>query len=198
MAIRPIPSADELRQFLDYDPATGLLRWKRRSAEMMPNAPLNVLNAWNAKFAGEVAGWQDESGYIVVSIANKRFAAHRLIWKMEHGGDPLVIDHVNGASWDNRLCNLRSVRQDTNLRNCGRQSNNASGATGVFWLAKLNKWGATIKYKGRSHHVGQYETFNDAVTARRFAERVFGFHPNHGRRESISRTLGQMPEQQRQ
>lgn len=51
-----------------------------------------------------------------------------------------------------------------------RQKNNTSGHTGVYWDKRRQKWKAEI-YEGRErHHLGCFDTFEDAVAARREAE----------------------------
>lgn len=53
--------------------------------------------------------------------------------------------------------------------------NNTSGVSGVDWLAKKQRWRATICFKGKRHYLGSYEKFEDAVKARKKAEEdVFG------------------------
>lgn len=55
------------------------------------------------------------------------------------------------------------------------RSNNTSGVQGVDWLAKKQRWRATICFKGKRRYLGSYEKFEDAVKARKRAEEaVFG------------------------
>lgn len=50
------------------------------------------------------------------------------------------------------------------------RSNNTSGVPGVDWLAKKQRWRATICFKGKRRYLGSYEKFEDAVNARKRAE----------------------------
>ena len=50
------------------------------------------------------------------------------------------------------------------------RSNNTSGVPGVDWLAKKQRWRATICFKGKRRYLGSYENFEDAVKARKRAE----------------------------
>lgn len=55
------------------------------------------------------------------------------------------------------------------------RSNNTSGVQGVDWLAKKQRWRASICFKGKRHYLGSYEKFEDAVKARKRAEEdMFG------------------------
>lgn len=48
--------------------------------------------------------------------------------------------------------------------------NNTSGVPGVEWMAKKQRWRATICFKGTRRYLGSYENFEDAVKARKKAE----------------------------
>ena len=49
--------------------------------------------------------------------------------------------------------------------------NNTSGVPGVDWVASKGLWRAVICFKGRRHYLGSYGRFEDAVKARKKAER---------------------------
>ncbi len=51
------------------------------------------------------------------------------------------------------------------------RSNNTSGVPGVDWLVSKGQWRATICFKGKRHYLGSYSCFEDAVKARRQAEK---------------------------
>lgn len=91
------------------------------------------------------------------------------------------IDHINGNTQDNRLINLREVSHSENVKNARRRNDNTSGVSGVHWEKRRNKWRAYIKVANRRKYLGYFENFTDAVAARRAAEKLYNFHPNHGR-----------------
>lgn len=51
------------------------------------------------------------------------------------------------------------------------RSNNTSGVPGVDWQVAKGRWRATICFKGKRHYLGSYNCFEDAVKARRQAEK---------------------------
>jgi hypothetical protein len=191
MAAKPLPDQDTLRQLLDYDPETGLLYWRTRSVDMFADAASGSsgfvttekrASTWNARFAGRPAFTSRFSGgYHHGAILGQTYMAHRVIWKWAHGFDPDCVDHINGDKGDNRLANLRSIPRAMNARNMPQQSNNTSGQTGVHFCNFTGRWRAEIVVSGRNIRLGRFANFSDAVTARRAAERKFGFHENHGR-----------------
>jgi len=53
------------------------------------------------------------------------------------------------------------------------KSNNMSGTKGVNWHKSKNKWRAFIGVKGKHIHLGLFENFDDAVKARKEAEKKY-------------------------
>lgn len=107
----------------------------------------------------------------------KQINIHRLIWIMFNGDIPdgLVIDHINGDSLDNRIENLRCCTQRENSMSNKR---NTSGFPGVSYNSKTGKWCAqltkVINGVQKSLLAKRYDTLEEAVEARRNAERELG------------------------
>lgn len=123
------------------------------------------------------------SGYVYFYYGGKSRLSHRVIWTKFNGEIPdgFEVDHINHIRSDNRISNLRLVNRVENARNKSRASNNTSGVTGVSWIKSKGKWYAQIYVNGKTHNLGYYSDFNDAVKARIDAEDRFGFHKNHGK-----------------
>ena len=156
------------REFLDYDLETGIMTWKKK-----PSSRVNV---------GDQAGSPDGHGYIRIKLLNWQYRFHRVAWAMVTGSFPAgEIDHINGLRVDNRWANLREVSSQENKKNLARSPKNTSGVTGVKWRPRPNKWESVLGINGKTKFLGQFETFDDAVAARRAAEARYGYHPNHGR-----------------
>lgn len=152
---------------LDYDPLAGLLVWKVRPRDHF--ASESSYKQWNNKFPGKLAfNTKTPRGYLVGSIGNQNFFAHRVAWACAHGEWPtLCIDHENRVKSDNRLENLRNVEQATNLLNRGRFKN-GTGITGVS--RRGIKWRAVIVRRKKVHFLGSFHCFAKAVSARKAAE----------------------------
>lgn len=115
------------------------------------------------------AGCLDRStGYIVVRLNGRLCYAHRLIWELETGEIPVVVDHINGNKTDNRIDNLRNCCQHINQLNKNNKlrGDNTSGTRGVSWDSSREKWEAYITLKGRRKHLGRHDTKEQAATAR--------------------------------
>lgn len=175
-----LPSQTELKQLLDYDQITGVLIWRARPRSMFPSD--RAWNTWHSRYAWKPAFTAtDRKGYHVGSIYDVNYRASRVIYKWMTGIDAHQVDHEDGNNQNDRWYNLRNVTNQQNQQNMKQASNNTSGTTGVSWNAAKNRWEAKIKSNGKTIHLGRYADINDAINARKQAEKQYGFHPNHGR-----------------
>ena len=78
----------------------------------------------------------------------------------------MVVDHINHNPLDNRRSNLRICTQQEN-------SMNKSNVKGVTWESDRCKWRANICYKGKRINLGRYETKEEAIKARKEAEKIY-------------------------
>ena len=92
----------------------------------------------------------------------------------------LTVDHIDGNGLNNYLSNLRIVTQKENSRNCRQNINNTSGITGVSYLRDRNRWFAQIKVDYKTINLGRFKTKEEAILARKEAERQYNFHDLHG------------------
>jgi hypothetical protein len=173
----------ELRSFLDYNPDTGVFRWKRGKR--------------GKPVVGAVAGSAKGSGYVYIGLHGKAYLAHRLAWLYVHGYFPEnCIDHINRNPADNRIENLRVVGMMCNLRNTGNRRNNTSGVKGVYRCGKTGKWYAQVMVAGKTHTVGRARSFNEAVCYRLAAEQCLGWSgcdDNSPAKRYVSKMLKQKP-----
>lgn len=154
----------ELNRLFDYNENTGILTWK-----VSLRGPVK---------AGDQAGAINGCGYVQIKIHGKIYLAHRIIWCLVYSYWPEnSIDHKNRNRSDNRLLNLREVSSQCNMRNADQLSNNNSGVKGVCWVKRANRWKAAIMISKKSHHLGYFTDFTEAVYHRREAELCFGW-PN--------------------
>ena len=160
-------TVDLLNELFDYDKETGNLIWKNKPAKKVK--------------AGAIAGSATDNGYIKITINQKKYRAHRLVFLMHKGYLPKTLDHINGDRKDNRIENLRPATVSQNAMNRDISSKNKSGYKGVWWDKHKNKWRAVIKTSGERIHLGYFANVEEAGQVMRKArEELHGSFANHG------------------
>ena len=157
---RPELTAEKLRELLNYDPDTGIFTRK--------------VSTSNRVKVGDAAGCPNGDGYLRIMVQSRLYQAHRLAWLYMHSNWPNdQIDHINRNRSDNRIANLREVTNKQNLQNAGKYSHNTSGHPGICWNKQNSKWRATIKHNQKLIHLGYFANIEEAVAARKAAERHY-------------------------
>jgi hypothetical protein len=113
-------TAKRVREVLDYDPETGLLRWKLRLSKNT--------------HVGDIAGSLHPQGYTVVTIGEKQYQGHRLAWCHYYGRWPRGgLDHKDAVRNNNAIDNLRRATNVQQNRNRKLSPKNKAGFKGVSW-----------------------------------------------------------------
>lgn len=152
------PTAEELRSLLDYDPATGIFRWRRSAG---------------TSAAGDLAGCV-RGRYWIIGIRGRRYRAHRLAWVYVYGVWPeLEIDHRDTFTLNNAIANLRQATRLQNTHNSKPHRANKIGLKGV--TASRGKFHAKIRANFQTIYLGAFDTAEAAHAAyRTAAEQHFG------------------------
>jgi HNH endonuclease len=149
---------ERLRELLVYDPLTGVFVWKVKRKQMNP---------------GDEAGRLDTKGHRQITVDNKRYLAHRLVWLYVHGTFPEnQLDHRDQNKENNRIENLREASNAQNQQNRGPNKNNKLGCKGVH-RHRSGKFVATLRADGQSIYLGIFELKDDAVAAHSLAEKEY-------------------------
>ena len=161
---------EELRKLLHYNSITGVFKWRKSGKGRQ-----------NGLIAGNIFKNNYGKTYVQISIDNKKYYAHRLAWLYMLGEFPKnQIDHADGNGSNDTWINMSEATHQENSRNQRLSVRNTSGCTGVSWDKKQEKWKSSIKANGKSITLGHFPDKNDAIKARKDAEKKYGFHPNHG------------------
>lgn len=110
---------------------------------------------------------------------------HRFV--MDCLDDDVDVDHIKHCPFDNRKSKLRIATRSQNTINRRLVSNNTSGATGVSWNKFHEKWIAYIGLNYETMHLGYFDSFDEAVKARKIAEeKYFGeYSYSNSMKESV-------------
>lgn len=167
-------------RYLAVDPETGNLIWKPRIVGRDGNK--RTVNAWNARFAGKQAFTaKTDRGYFWGAVNGKQLAAHRVCACLYFGVWPQGdVDHINGDTADNRKSNLRVVSKSENQRNQKLSKASTTGFGGVSFYKKTGRYRAQVKVAGRSIHLGEFDTAEEAAAARRAFNAENAFTARHG------------------
>jgi len=151
MAKNDTITAEYLRSILDYEPETGLFRWK------------TVRNG-RAK-VGQIAGSVNPGhGYVIIEIDGKPRRAHRLAVLWMTGEWPeRDVDHENLTRHDNRWSNLRPATEQENGANRRALKNNACGVKGVYRVGR--RWRASIRVDYKLINLGTFSKKEEAGEA---------------------------------
>ncbi len=146
-------TAEQLRAALDYEPNSGIFRWRERYT--------------NSVKVGDVAGCLHSKGYVHIWIRSAPHYAHRLAWLYVHGEWPrMAIDHINGDKADNRIANLRLATptlNQQNMRKAGKFS--STGLLGAQVCRFTGLYRARIRVDGRPVEIGRFRTAIEAHEA---------------------------------
>jgi hypothetical protein len=161
-AFRILPPQTYLRECFDYNPETGVLRWRER--------PLHHFRqewewrGWNRRNAGTVIDAPGRGGYVSVGIDYNRFAAHRVIYKWMTGDEPpVLVDHRDRNRTNNRWGNLRAA--DRTQSNQNRVFKKKPGTYMGAHKGKKGRWRCRLKVNGRLLSLGSFDTAEEANAA---------------------------------
>lgn len=158
---------EELHEWLSYDAATGVMRWKKSRGARAPTG-------------GVVGTPKAENDYLIFQVKRVLYRLHRVAWAMHYGVWPDdEVDHRNLNRQDNRIENLRIASREKNAANApnripGRLKGTATRPKGGFT--------AQIGVNRKKVHLGCFDTEEAAHAAYcAAAEKYFGSFARAGR-----------------
>jgi hypothetical protein len=162
---------ERLKELLEYDPDTGVFRWKVAHGFGLPG-----------EVAGHITGGVGNkrlTNYIRIRIDTIRYPAHHLAWLYVTGEPPASeVDHWDNDGTNNAWTNLRPASRGQNECNKGIRADNTSGVKGVR-LTRGGTWEAKIKHNGKREHLGTFATIEEAAVA--YARASARLHGEFGR-----------------
>lgn len=139
-----------LHSLFDYDPETGVVRWKVKPCRRI--------------CAGDIVNGPTRAGYLRARFAGQYLYVHRLVWFLMTGTIPPTVDHRNGSPADNRWSNLRAATMTQNMRNRRAPANNTTGFKGVV-RHRGGRYRAQIGHSANCFHLGLFANVEQAALA---------------------------------
>lgn len=138
---KEMPSVEYLKEcFYILD---EVLHWKDRPLEHFPT--VRGFKTFSKMRANKPAGHINKRhSYIEVRLDSKLYKAHRLIYKMKHGVEPVfMVDHIDGDVKNNSHTNLREATSRENSRNAVKRTRSGtSDYKGVMCIEGV--WYSTL------------------------------------------------------
>ena len=105
-----------------------------------------------------------QNGYLYLKLTKngirKKYGVHQLVAMsfLNHSpnGNTIEVDHINFIRNDNRLCNLRLLKQRENASKSHLKS--SSQYTGVTFCKRRNKWRSRIVINRKEVFLGEFKT----------------------------------------
>jgi hypothetical protein len=140
-----------LKDNLRYDSETGNLFWTTPSLR--------------GRRKRDLVGAKNGNGYMwfCSNIGRKQFmySNHRVVWFLNYGSVPEMLDHIDGDRVNNRVENLRPATNSLNQRNT--LSSGSCKFKGVY-IVRYN-YRCQVSKGGKVIHVGMFKTPEEAARA---------------------------------
>ncbi len=135
----------------------------------------------NNKTSKIIKGYKNKQGYVMAHISDDGVGVSKSIHRfvatafIPNPLNKIQVDHIDGNRSNNNAYNLRWATQSENQQNRGIQSNNEAKVKGITHRKDTGKWRARINHNGVPINLGQYDTMEEAMYARKKkANELFG------------------------
>lgn len=139
------PTKEELLKHFHYDREKGFLIWK-----------YHWCYRTSQRIKGKLAGRKNKKYYLQIGFKHKSYMVHKIIYFLETGKNPEMIDHIDGNRSNNKFSNLREVNNRKNQHNTYRHRQGK--LVGCTYVKKVSKWKAQIKQNKKVKGLGYFNT----------------------------------------
>ena len=131
--------------------------------------------------AGSFADYKESNGYLRVRVDGVRYGVHQIVFCMQNGYIPSMLDHINGIKTDNRIENLRVATPSQNGYNTKIKSSNTTGVKNVQWVKHMSKWQVRLRINKQIAVIGHFQDLELAeLVAMEARHKYHGNYANNG------------------
>jgi hypothetical protein len=145
---------------------TACIKVGKVAMAIIDSSDLDAVTSFGKKWQ-LLRGANTNYAYIHLHENGKRrcLLLHRFLLNAPSGHE---VDHIDGNGLNNSRANLRLVTRQQNKFN-------QRHVRGIYWNKRRQKWYAQIKKDQKVRYLGSFETEDEALAARKCAEReLFG------------------------
>jgi hypothetical protein len=137
--------------------------------------------------AGSIVNYKEPNGYLRVRVDGKRYTVHQVVFCMQYGYIPKMLDHINCIKDDNRIENLREATKFENGYNTKTPITNTTGTKNIQWIKHMNKFQVRLKVKKQNKVIGYFSDMDLAqLVADEARNKYHGAFTNHGNKEQLN------------
>ena len=131
-------------------------------------------NVRNNQTGKNLKGGDNGKGYLQVDLRKNKTRHIKVIHKLTaeafllNPENKKCVDHIDNNKQNNKPINLRFATSQENGQNAKLSSKNTSGAKGVCWNKKDNRWTAQITINRKRINLGSFINKDDAINIRHF------------------------------
>lgn len=162
---------NDIRNYLEYDETSSTgLRWKKITGKRV--------------MVGNEAGYLNNRGYYTTTFNDTQYKNHRIVFFLNHGYCPDILDHIDNDTKNNNINNLREANHEQNNQNAITRKDNKTGVKGLT-ISQNTYWQLQIKKNGKVAFI-EYHKLTDKtkdecrIILENKRKELHGAFANHG------------------
>lgn len=105
------------------------------------------------------------NGYRAVQVDGRVLLVHRILFKMRHGYEPPIIDHIDGDKLNNRDENLRPCTIQQNTWNSRGRKGSKTGVKNVAVCGRTGLYIVRFRIGQKSYYGGKHKDLEAAAAS---------------------------------
>ena len=126
-------------------------------------------------------GSANPDGYVYIGYNRRYLSAHRIVFLLNNGYLPEIVDHVDCNPSNNAISNLRAANKSTNGMNKKLRCDSTTGVKNVTWHKLRSRWQVSLSVNKKRKTIGYFADIELAeLVATEARNKYHGEFANHG------------------